>query len=136
MLSTPIRMLFHVFLSPPFPTMLGYFPCRPGHYSLPLDMTLKVYYYSFHLLDLLPLSMVYHIHSILFPTLARVSPYENLATPSRLPSPATRLVYKTPVVARRNPIRLPTAFLPSSSASLILLPQLTPHCLARLQQPS
>ena len=50
-------------------------------------------------------------------------PTRNLATPSRLLSPATRLVYKTPVVARRNLIRLPAAFLPSSSASPIPLPQ-------------
>ena len=85
--NTPIRLLFHVFLSPSFPTILGYFPRCLGCYSLSLDTTLKVYYHSFHLLDLLPLSMVYHVHSILLPLLALVSPYENPATPSRLPSP-------------------------------------------------
>ena len=112
MLNTPIRLLFYVFLSSPSPMMLGYFPHCLGHYSLPLDITSKVHYYSFHLLNLLPLSMVYHVHSILFPLLAHVSPYKNLATPSCLPSLATCLIYKMPVVARRNPIRLPTAFLP------------------------
>ena len=109
-LSTPIHLLFHVFLSPPFPMMLGCFPHHPGHYSLPLDTTSKVYYYSFHLLNLLPPSMVYHIHSILFPLLVCVSPHKNLATPSRLPSPATCLVYKMPAVARKKPNQAPRHF--------------------------